>query len=112
MTLLLSLSNQQQAYNFLKDELSIGTYVNVLESSEVKRGIHVGDIKYSFLNVTVNEKMAPDFLSSSKELFEELLENGYRVLSYWYVPIDSSLLKKNVYILQYNLILNKKTKPN
>ncbi|KOB52113.1 putative retinoid-inducible serine carboxypeptidase, partial [Operophtera brumata] len=48
---------------------------------EVKRALHVGDIKFSWVNLTVNTELAPDFLSSSKPLFEELLEH-YRVLAY------------------------------
>ncbi|CAF4787517.1 unnamed protein product [Pieris macdunnoughi] len=82
VTVLLLLTHQPQAYNFLKDELTFGGFAQVLKSSEIKKAIHVGDIKYSFLNLTVNNKMAPDFLSSSQNLFEELLDNGYRVLSY------------------------------
>ncbi|XP_069355825.1 probable serine carboxypeptidase CPVL [Maniola hyperantus] len=53
-----------------------------LKSTEIKRALHVGDIKYSFINITANSVMAMDFLSSSKSLFEELLENNYRVLAY------------------------------
>ncbi|CAK1544220.1 unnamed protein product [Leptosia nina] len=82
VTVLLILSHQKQAYNFLKDELSVGAYPKILNTPEMKRGLHVGDIQFHFINTTVNTKMAPDFLSSSKELFEELLSNNYRVLSY------------------------------
>nr|XP_032529686.1 venom serine carboxypeptidase-like [Danaus plexippus plexippus] len=81
IAVLLFLTHQKQAYNFLKDDISVGHYVNFLKTSEVKRALHVGDIRFSFVNQTVNSKMAPDFLSSSKPLFEELLEH-YRVLIY------------------------------
>ncbi|XP_045486471.1 venom serine carboxypeptidase-like [Pieris rapae] len=79
---LIRASHQEQPYNFLKDKLPFGEYSQVLKSSEIKKAIHVGDIKYSSLNLTVYNKMVPDFLSSSQNLFEELLDNDYRVLSY------------------------------
>ncbi|XP_069355436.1 vitellogenic carboxypeptidase-like [Maniola hyperantus] len=82
ISILLFLSHQKQAYNFLKDELTYGRFVSHLKSTEIKRALHVGDIKYSFINITANSVMAMDFLSSSKSLFEELLENNYRVLAY------------------------------
>ncbi|VVC99106.1 unnamed protein product [Leptidea sinapis] len=82
VSVLLILSHQKQAYNFLKDDLQIGRYVAFLKLSKIKRAIHVGDIHFSYINVTTNSKMAPDFLSSSKGILEELLEH-YRVLTYW-----------------------------
>lgn len=81
VSLVLLLSNQKQGYNFLKDDLVIGQYFKFLLRSEVKRALHVGDIKLSFLNVTVNFALAPDFLSSTRPHIETLLEN-YRVLVY------------------------------
>ncbi|XP_046961869.1 venom serine carboxypeptidase-like [Vanessa cardui] len=81
IAVLLFLSHQKQAYNFLKDDLPVGRYINFLKTSEVKKALHVGDIKFSFVNMTVNSRMSPDFLSSSKRLFEELLVD-YRVLAY------------------------------
>ncbi|XP_050670524.1 venom serine carboxypeptidase-like [Leptidea sinapis] len=81
VSVLLILSHQKQAYNFLKDDLQIGRYVAFLKLSKIKRAIHVGDIPFSYINVTTNSKMAPDFLSSSKGILEELLEH-YRVLTY------------------------------
>lgn len=79
---MLILSHQKHAYNFLSDDVSVGKFVTFLDKPEIKRALHVGDIKFSWVNLTVNTQLAPDFLSSSKPLFEELLEN-YRVLSYW-----------------------------
>ncbi|XP_039764568.1 venom serine carboxypeptidase-like [Pararge aegeria] len=81
ISILMFLTHQKQAYNFLKDEPTFGRYSAHLSSTEVKKALHVGDIKYSFINVTVNSVMASDFLSSSKQLFEELLDH-YRVLAY------------------------------
>ncbi|KAM3964764.1 venom serine carboxypeptidase [Aphomia sociella] len=81
VTVLLFLSHQKQAYNFLRDELPIGAYSSFLASSDVKRALHVGDIKFSFVNLTVNSELAPDFLSSTKPLLETLLDH-YRVLTY------------------------------
>ncbi|CAH0726133.1 unnamed protein product, partial [Brenthis ino] len=82
ITVLLFLTHQKQAYNFLKDELLVGRYVNFLKSSEVKRAIHVGDINFSYLNITANTKMADDFLSSAKPYYEKLLDEQYKVLAY------------------------------
>lgn len=76
------LSHQKHAYNFLRDELSVGNYANFLAKTEIKRAIHVGDINFSVINVTVNRELAPEFLSSARSMFEELLEH-YRVLAYW-----------------------------
>lgn len=80
--MILFLSHQKQAYNFLKDDLLVGRYINFLKTSDVKKAIHVGDIHFSFVNLTVNTKMSEDFLSSAKPLYEELLEH-YKVLAYW-----------------------------
>ncbi|XP_045763270.1 venom serine carboxypeptidase-like isoform X2 [Maniola jurtina] len=82
ISILLFLTHQKQAYNFLKDEMTYGRFASHLKSTEIKRALHVGDIEYSFINITVNYVMAKDFLSSSTSLFEELLENNYRVLAY------------------------------
>ncbi|KAI8428241.1 hypothetical protein MSG28_002462 [Choristoneura fumiferana] len=76
---LLFFSHQKHAYNFLRDDLNVAKYTAFLATSEVKRALHVGDIKFSYLNVTVNTKLAPDFLSNTKPMMEVLLEH-YRVL--------------------------------
>ncbi|XP_059058105.1 venom serine carboxypeptidase-like [Achroia grisella] len=81
VTILLYMSHQKQAYNFLRDKLPVGEYVSFLASSEVKRALHVGDINFSFVNFTVNTEMAPDFLSSARPMLETLLDH-YRVLAY------------------------------
>ncbi|KAJ8726588.1 hypothetical protein PYW07_001286 [Mythimna separata] len=81
ITVLLFITHQKHAYNFLKDELPVGTYVKFLKTSEVKRAIHVGDINFGWVNMTVNVQLAPDFLSSTKPMFERLLEH-YKVLAY------------------------------
>ncbi|XP_023950004.1 venom serine carboxypeptidase-like [Bicyclus anynana] len=79
--ILLFLTHQKQAYNFLKDEITYGRFSTHLRRTEIKKALHVGDIKYSFINITVNSLMAPDFLSTAKPLVEELLDH-YRVLVY------------------------------
>ncbi|XP_041977441.1 uncharacterized protein LOC121731840 [Aricia agestis] len=81
IVILLFMTNQRHAYNFLKDDSEMGHFIPFFDSSNIKKAIHVGDIKFSFVNVTVNVKMSPDFLSSSKGLVEQLLEH-YRVLVY------------------------------
>ncbi|XP_052758564.1 venom serine carboxypeptidase-like [Galleria mellonella] len=81
VTVLLYLSHQKQAYNFLRDDLPVGQYASFLVKSEVKRALHVGDIRFSFVNLTVNSELAPDFLSSARPMLETLL-NHYRVLAY------------------------------
>ncbi|XP_045510822.1 venom serine carboxypeptidase-like isoform X2 [Colias croceus] len=81
VSILLLLSHQKHGYNFLKDDLGVGSFIGFINSPEVRKAMHVGSIKFSFVNVTANVEMGPDFLSSSQELFEELLDS-YRVLSY------------------------------
>ncbi|XP_075992655.1 venom serine carboxypeptidase-like [Anticarsia gemmatalis] len=81
ITVLLFLTHQKHAYNFLRDELPVGKYIKFLQTSEVKKAIHVGDIHFGFVNMTVNTRLAPDFLSTTKPMFERLLDH-YRVLAY------------------------------
>ncbi|CAH0748714.1 unnamed protein product [Diatraea saccharalis] len=81
VALLLFLSNQKQAYNFLRDEMTAGKYEWYLRKPEVKKALHIGNIRHSFVNITVNKKLAPDFLSNTRPLFESLL-NEYQVLTY------------------------------
>lgn len=82
MTVLLILTHQKHVYNFLRDEVPVGRYMMFLNTTEAKRALHVGDIKFSFVNMTVNSNLNADFLTSAKPLYEELL-NKYRVLLYW-----------------------------
>ncbi|CAH0405033.1 unnamed protein product [Chilo suppressalis] len=81
IALLLFLSNQKQAYNFLRDEMTAGRYEWFMRLPEVKKALHIGDVKHSFVNITVNKKLAPDFLSNARPLVESLL-NDYQVLVY------------------------------
>ncbi|CAH0700355.1 unnamed protein product [Spodoptera exigua] len=81
VSVLLFISSQKHGYNFLSDDLLVGRYVKFLKTTPVKRAIHVGDINFEWVNMTVNVKLAPDFLSSTKPMFERLLEH-YRVLAY------------------------------
>ncbi|KAJ0182079.1 hypothetical protein K1T71_002801 [Dendrolimus kikuchii] len=81
VSLLLLVTNLKQGYNFLKDDLEVGRFNAFLTQSEVKRALHVGDIKFLFVNITVNAQIEPDFLSSTKEHLETLLDN-YKVLTY------------------------------
>ncbi|KAH9642787.1 hypothetical protein HF086_010440 [Spodoptera exigua] len=103
VSVLLFISSQKHGYNFLSDDLLVGRYVKFLKTTPVKRAIHVGDINFEWVNMTVNVKLAPDFLSSTKPMFERLLEH-YRVLAYCLSPclarspalILSPLVKKNL----------------
>ncbi|XP_053613853.1 vitellogenic carboxypeptidase-like [Plodia interpunctella] len=81
ITILLFLSHQKQAYNFLKDDILAGHYSSYLEQSAIRKALHVGDIRFHFVNMTVNSKLAPDFLSDARPKFEMLLDH-YRVLTY------------------------------
>lgn len=81
VSVLLFISSQKHGYNFLRDDLFVGKYVSFLKTTPVKRAIHVGDINFEWVNMTVNAYLAPDFLSSTKPMFERLLEH-YRVLAY------------------------------
>ncbi|KAF9804230.1 hypothetical protein SFRURICE_020658 [Spodoptera frugiperda] len=80
VSVLLFISSQKHGYNFLRDDLFVGKYVSFLKTTPVKRAIHVGDINFEWVNMTVNAYLAPDFLSSTKPMFERLLEH-YRVLA-------------------------------
>lgn len=82
MTVLLYLTHQKHVYNFLQDELLVGSYSTFLNTNDVKRDLHVGNTTFSFVNLTVNVELNGDFLSSAKPLYEELLDQ-YRVLVYW-----------------------------
>ncbi|XP_047041760.1 venom serine carboxypeptidase-like [Helicoverpa zea] len=81
VTVLLFITNQKHAYNFLRDDIPVGRYTNFLKTSEVKKAIHVGDINFAWVNMTVNAYLAPDFLSTTKPMFETLLEH-YKVMAY------------------------------
>ncbi|KAI5640691.1 serine carboxypeptidase domain-containing protein [Phthorimaea operculella] len=81
ITILLVMTHQAHAYNFLRDELGLGYYISFLNKPEVKKAIHAGGIEFNFVNMTVNRKLNGDFLSSAKPLNEELLEH-YKLLTY------------------------------
>ncbi|XP_022820630.1 venom serine carboxypeptidase-like [Spodoptera litura] len=92
VSVLLFISSQKHGYNFLSDDLLVGKYVSFLKTTPVKRAIHVGDINFEWVNMTVNVNLAPDFLSSTKPMFERLLEH-YRVLAYWSSPREEDGIK-------------------
>ncbi|XP_014368489.2 venom serine carboxypeptidase-like [Papilio machaon] len=81
ISLLLMLSHQSHAYNFLHNDLGVGRYVKFLNQTDIQKAIHVRRTNFNFVNMTVNFHLASDFLSSSKPHFETLLEH-YRVLAY------------------------------
>ncbi|GBP20585.1 Vitellogenic carboxypeptidase [Eumeta japonica] len=81
VTALILLSYQRHAYNFLKDDMSVGKYSVLFARPEIRRAIHVGNINFRMVNLTVNSELAPEFLSSARPLMETLLEH-YRVLAY------------------------------
>ncbi|KAL0852995.1 hypothetical protein ABMA27_012778 [Loxostege sticticalis] len=80
VTVMKALSHQQYEYNFLEDSWNLGDYQRFLQKSEVKRALHVGDIKLKFENFTVMDELAPSFLFNSRPLVETLL-NYYDVLA-------------------------------
>ncbi|CAH2067363.1 unnamed protein product, partial [Iphiclides podalirius] len=81
VSLLLTMSHQSHAYNFLRNDLMLGRYVRFLNTPRVQKAIHVREMNFSFVNMTVNAYLASDFLSSSRGHFETLLDH-YRVLAY------------------------------
>ncbi|CAG4997667.1 unnamed protein product [Parnassius apollo] len=81
ISLLLVLTHQSHAYNFLQNDLKLGKYVPYMNKPEIQKAIHVRNTKFGFVNMTVHAHLALDFLSSGKGHFETLLEH-YRVLAY------------------------------
>ncbi|KAL0852992.1 hypothetical protein ABMA27_012775 [Loxostege sticticalis] len=75
-----ALAHQGNEFNFLQDSLDLGDYERFLVKSEVKRALHVGDIKYTLVNYTVKDELAPNFLSNPRSTIEALL-NHYDVLA-------------------------------
>jgi len=56
------------------------SYVDLLQTIESRRALHTGDVEYTSLGV-VYYKMIPDFMTSVKEHFEQLLAT-YPILVY------------------------------
>ncbi|XP_068620967.1 venom serine carboxypeptidase-like [Battus philenor] len=81
VSVLLTMSHQTHAYNFVRNELAVGRHVLLMNKPHMQRALHVRATKFNFVNTTVNAHLASDFLSSAKEHFETLLEH-YRVLAY------------------------------
>ncbi|KAL4712842.1 hypothetical protein ACJJTC_011912 [Scirpophaga incertulas] len=81
VAIMLFISHQRQAYNFLQDDLTADHYESFLQREEVTAALHVGCIGHSFVNFTVHKKLGPDFLSNTRPLLETLLEH-YDVLAY------------------------------
>ncbi|KAL4712871.1 hypothetical protein ACJJTC_011941 [Scirpophaga incertulas] len=76
------LSYQVQTYNALKGDLKVNSFVEFITTSQVREAIHAGhDIQFTLSNVTVHEKLVPDFLNEMSSKVEELLEH-YRILIY------------------------------
>ncbi|KAL0808583.1 hypothetical protein ABMA28_013025 [Loxostege sticticalis] len=75
-----ALAHQGNEFNFLQDSLDLGDYERFLVKSEVKRALHVGDIKYTLVNYTVKDELAANFLSNPRSTIEALL-NHYDVLA-------------------------------
>ncbi|CAH0405029.1 unnamed protein product [Chilo suppressalis] len=74
-------SHLSNLYNFLQDDISLdGAYMDYIQSSEVRRALHVGNTNFTSIGV-VYRKLVPDFMGSAKMWLEELLEN-YRVMLY------------------------------
>ncbi|XP_061707852.1 venom serine carboxypeptidase-like [Cydia pomonella] len=78
---LLTISHQKHAYNFLRADGPGEKYTTLLDKSDVKRALHVGDTRYYRINPEVYWKLDNDFLSSTKAMLEELLDH-YRALMY------------------------------
>lgn len=75
---------QDQIFNVLKDsiELEIKSFMKFIEQPVIKEAIHAGNIKFTFSNYTVHEKLKFDFMEDVSTKITELLEN-YRILIYW-----------------------------
>lgn len=73
-----------QVYNFLSEGWinDLTACLAFIWRSDVRRAIHVGGAENGLINMTVNEQLKGEFLSSAKEKYEVLMEH-YRVLVYW-----------------------------
>ncbi|XP_011555904.3 uncharacterized protein LOC105386950 [Plutella xylostella] len=79
---MLYLARQKHAYNYLQENLPLGKeYQEFVKTTRFKRAVHVGDIQFTLINITVYSNLSQEFLASAKEKYETLLEH-YRVLAY------------------------------
>lgn len=83
LSIFITESKFQSLYNVLNDRWTWNPpkpYVKFVQSPEVRRALHVGDVEYTSLGV-VYYKMIPDFMSNVRSQLETILDN-YRVLFY------------------------------
>ncbi|KAJ8883640.1 hypothetical protein PR048_015493 [Dryococelus australis] len=71
-------------YNVLSDDDDIDEshYTQFLESTVVRRALHVGDQAFGDSSDAVSNHMLRDFMQSARPWVEELLDAGYRVVFY------------------------------
>ena len=69
-------------YNYLltRQPQDFTYYPKFLEKPEVRRAIHVGNLTYEDISITVHEYLNDDMLKSIKPKLEALLEAEYKVI--------------------------------
>ena len=70
-------------YNYLlsKQPREFENYPKFLQKPEVRRAIHVGDLQYDDISMTVHEHLNDDMLKTIRPWLETLLEADYKVIS-------------------------------
>lgn len=71
-------------YNYLigKEPQDFNYYVPFLDQPEVRKAIHVGNLSYDGVSMTVHEYLYEDMAKSVKPWIEELLNSDYKVMIY------------------------------
>lgn len=72
-------------YNYLLDKqpADFENYPKYLQKAEVRKAIHVGNLTYQDISVTVHEKLHDDMMKSIRPLLEDLLEAEYKVIIFF-----------------------------
>ncbi|XP_028155877.1 vitellogenic carboxypeptidase-like [Ostrinia furnacalis] len=77
---LTEMSGVPVVYNFLEDHAFVaGLFAKFLLKSEVKRALHVGDIKFTAANITVTAALIGEFMVNPRPWYETLL-NHYDII--------------------------------
>ena len=68
-------------YNYLltKQPVEFTYYPKFLQKSHVRKAIHVGNLTYQDISMTVHEHLNDDMLKTIRPWLEQLLEANYKV---------------------------------
>jgi len=81
-TFLRDLTGIVNHYNLLNNEFFTVRPELFVNGADVREALHVGNSTFDGSGSDVTNAMRPNFVKSSKAEFEEMLEDGYRVLVY------------------------------